>query len=772
MVLSQPSLRRLLTLSTALSFLGPVLPAVAQDAASGTATPPAQVGEVATVSGTVSYNGAGSNGQWVAASANYPLTSNDSLFTQASSRAAVAIDSSRITLADSTELQMTGLDETTVAATQSQGEIFLSINYLQPNQSFTITTPRGTVAIKQNGNYDIQAGDQNTPTVVTVLAGEADITDPGASLAVQAGQAGVLTGTDQTTAQLGTAQRDAFMNELMAAQAQTQALPSYCAPVVQQMTGVSQLGSYGQWSQSAQYGAVWYPQVSSGWAPYREGHWSYVAPWGYTWVDNASWGFAPFHYGRWIDQDNRWGWVPAGDYSGGDYGPSYRPVYAPALVSFFGGVAAGITINALASGSVGWVPLAPNEPYYPPYRASQDYIRRINVVNVRNVDVNNITNVNNYYGNGRFAAQRLANSHAAYYMPAAAMSRGEGVNRYGHGADAAMLASARPVGAAAFQHGGQPGGGGGAAGGHGFALPPPNVQHRNAPAPQPSAFAQRHALPQATLSHSPAVPQPGGGYSHFSGPNGANGQGNNFQHPGQPALARPNEAGAAHGFANNPGFRPPPAPPGAGQHLGQAAAPPNFHPQNEQHGVLPDTAHPGLQPGTAHPGLQPAQQQSHFGEAQHAQQQLPHVQQPGGEQQLHAQQQFHPQEQQHMQQQLQHAAQPNGQQQIHTQPQFHPQDQQQEQQHEQQHVQQPNGQQQIHTQQQFHPQEQQHAQQQVQHYQQPQHQQQPQPQQHQQQQPQQHVQQQQPQQQHPQGGGGGGGGDHHEGGGGDQHHNK
>ena len=65
------------------------------------------------------------------------------------------------------------------------------------------------------------------------------------------------------------------------------------------MTGAQDLGQYGDWQQTPDYGPAWFPQVAINWAPYRYGHWAYIAPWGWTWIDDASWGFAPFHYGRW-----------------------------------------------------------------------------------------------------------------------------------------------------------------------------------------------------------------------------------------------------------------------------------------------------------------------------------------------------------------------------------------------------------------------------------------------------------------------------------------
>ena len=189
-------LRHFLAITTA---IGIALPAFAQDVV--TPTPPARVGQIADVSGSVSYNGAGSNGAWVTATPNYPVTTGNSLFTQDGAEAALVLDSSRLTLGPNTELQVTALDNENFNATESQGEVFLNLTNLQPGQNFTLNTPRGAVNISQSGEYDIAAGDANTPTTVSVLAGSASI----GQLQVPAGQAGYLTGTGQTTAQLGAA---------------------------------------------------------------------------------------------------------------------------------------------------------------------------------------------------------------------------------------------------------------------------------------------------------------------------------------------------------------------------------------------------------------------------------------------------------------------------------------------------------------------------------------------------------------------------------------
>ncbi len=421
---SHRSYRHVLLATAALSLS---LPALAR--AQTVTTPPARVGQVADVNGSVSFNGAGSNGQWVAATPNYPVTVGDSLFTQNDAQAALDLGASRLTLGPNTELQVTALDDDDFAATATQGEVFLNLTDLQQGQNFTLTTPRGPVTINADGQYDIISGDANDPTEVAVLAGSASA----GGTQIAAGQEAQLSGTDPVSVQLGALQRDQLMDQAMATLSPPP--PPYAPPVVAQMTGAQQLSGYGTWDQDPSYGAVWYPNVDSGWAPYREGHWAFIAPWGWTWVEAEPWGFAPFHYGRWIDHGDRWGWVPAADYQPGAY---ERPVYAPALVGFFGlGVGVAITAQLLSSGSVGWVPLAPGEVYRPPYHVSNDYFRRINRVDVRNdtqININNTTIINNY-----------ANRRGATYIPAADMARGASVAHYGRPVPEAMLAHAAPM---------------------------------------------------------------------------------------------------------------------------------------------------------------------------------------------------------------------------------------------------------------------------------------------------------------------------------------
>jgi hypothetical protein len=73
----------------------------------------------------------------------------------------------------------------------------------------------------------------------------------------------------------------------------------------------SNLGRYGSWLISAQYGHVWQPGICNReWNPYYDGHWVYTEM-GWTWVSDYEWGAIPYHYGTWVaDQKYGWVWVP------------------------------------------------------------------------------------------------------------------------------------------------------------------------------------------------------------------------------------------------------------------------------------------------------------------------------------------------------------------------------------------------------------------------------------------------------------------------------
>jgi hypothetical protein len=357
--------------------------------------PPDAVARLAVISGTVSFHEPGSQ-DWQAATPNYPLAPGAGVWAEPRSHAAVDLGGARIHIDGSSELEISAISPQLVQVSVPQGAAFLHVYPGVTGQTFEIDTPHGAARIAQPGQYEVVAGDDQHPMTVSVLEGAAQVAGQTADLTLQAGQRGSI--NPDNSSSTDAAQPDDFVRTVQAEEqpyTQPQAMAQTTQYVVPSTPGYQDLARYGQWQQNPTYGAVWMPQqVAADWAPYRDGHWAYVAPWGWTWVDDAPWGFTPFHYGRWVQIGHRWGWTPGVRVA--------HPVYAPALVTFFGDIG-----NAAVSLSVGWVPLAPEEVYIPPYRHSDRYIREINYRNVRDhTKIVNITknttiiNYNNYRNHG------------------------------------------------------------------------------------------------------------------------------------------------------------------------------------------------------------------------------------------------------------------------------------------------------------------------------------------------------------------------------------
>ena len=336
--------------------------------------PPGRVGRLAFVEGTVSFHDDEENG-WTKAVVNTPLTTGDALWTEPNSRSEVSLAGTRIRMDGSTELDMSQIDDNQVRLQLAQGRVDVkTTTQMDGTQPYEIVTPRGTITLQQQGDYYVEAGSQQDPTRLGVRAGAAQIRGlNGQTLAVRPGEVGEVYG-DGTSMRLKTVRAAPPAPAASWAARDRQVVydrqPEYL-PVG--MTGYEDLNGYGNWINDGSYGQVWVPRSTpAGWAPYRTGHWSYVKPWGWTWIDEQPWGFAPYHYGRWANSNNRWVWVPPQR--------EQRPVYAPALVAFVGGLelAAQLGNQGRDSGPVGWFPLGPREAYVPPYSTNRDYYQRIN----------------------------------------------------------------------------------------------------------------------------------------------------------------------------------------------------------------------------------------------------------------------------------------------------------------------------------------------------------------------------------------------------------
>jgi hypothetical protein len=391
-------------------------------AAAALADPPARVGRLSDIEGTVSFHTADQD-QWSPATLNYPVTTGNSFYTDANARAEIQVGAATLRLDHATAADIARLDDAATQIQLDQGAINLNVMALPPG-GIAVLTPLGEVDLVQPGIYDIDAGqpdgDQPPSQVqLTVIQGNAHIVAPPSD--IQTGYAAIIAGNPPavTLSQAGANEFDNWAAARDSREAAAQA-PRY---VSAQMTGYEDLGTYGRWVADPNYGQVWYPSgVVADWAPYRYGHWAYVVPWGWTWIDDAPWGFAPFHYGRWAYAGNGWCWVPGAIVA--------TPVYAPALVAFIGGGGWGVSIGVGAPlAAIGWVPLGPDEVFRPYYSAGYGYVRNVNVANVNRTVINTIT-INNYNQPPAGATvARFRNRAAATVIPAASFTHAAPVHQ-------------------------------------------------------------------------------------------------------------------------------------------------------------------------------------------------------------------------------------------------------------------------------------------------------------------------------------------------------
>jgi hypothetical protein len=324
----------------------------------------------------------GDSGDLTAGTLNTPIVSGDRILTGMRSRAEVQLDYANILrMADNSTANIVNLTRTQIQIQAGLG--LMTYDVLKGSEAdVEIDTPN--VAIRPQlgeGSYRITVNSDGE-TIVDVRNGSAEISTPQGSTHVDKNDRITIQGTDNPQYQVSRApgkddwdkwnqDRDHIIES---AQSWRHTNRYY--------TGSQDLDAYGRWESVPDYGYVWVPAVAAGWAPYRVGRWVWEPFYGWTWVSYEPWGWAPYHYGRWFVYGGSWCWWPGPVYGFGV--GLYRPIWAPAYVSFFGfgrgghfswGVGVGF-------GSVGWLPIGPADPFFPWYGRG---VTRVNVINITNV---------------------------------------------------------------------------------------------------------------------------------------------------------------------------------------------------------------------------------------------------------------------------------------------------------------------------------------------------------------------------------------------------
>jgi len=319
-------------------------------------------------------NNNGAATQWIAATPNVPITVGDRIYARDNSRASLAFTGRNFArLNPRSSLDVLSLSNRRTQLALRDGSAVFDVGALAPGELFEVGTPLCAVDLNQPGLYEVGIND-NGNTVVSVLSGLAQVVGLGGS--GQIGKGEVLTLVRQTAADVVLSRLapnyagnllndyysyqypnlydgrysnyDAYLNDPYYYDPYNRYVSYQYVPDI--IPGVEDLDYYGDWQDVSGYGYCWHPRVDTAWVPYQQGYWTTDEPYGLTWVSTEPWGYAPYHYGRWAYLSNQWFWVPDSI--------NTQPAYAPALVAF---------VPLTQANEIGWVPLAPGDPYAPRY---------------------------------------------------------------------------------------------------------------------------------------------------------------------------------------------------------------------------------------------------------------------------------------------------------------------------------------------------------------------------------------------------------------------
>jgi hypothetical protein len=341
---------------------------------------------------------------WAPAQVNTPLAPGDELYTDSQGGLELQVGTRAFVRAwGDTQLGLANQEPDFLQLKVTGGHVSLDLRTLGAGQSVELDTPHAAFTIERPGYYRADVTQERT-AFITRRGGRATLTPAGGqAVAIAPSEEVVLEGTPTPTAQSYVAPELDAWDQWNYARTDDLLDAVSARYVSSEVYGVDDLDHHGSWRVVQTYGPVWVPEaVAQGWVPYSTGRWIWDPYYGWTWVDTAPWGWAPYHYGRWVFVDGFWAWAP---------GPIVvRPVYAPALVAFFGAPGIGVSVGTPL---VSWVALSWGEPVVPwwgppafvgrawwggwggPRVVNNVVIHRTTVVDVHNITVYNNVNVKN-----------------------------------------------------------------------------------------------------------------------------------------------------------------------------------------------------------------------------------------------------------------------------------------------------------------------------------------------------------------------------------------
>ena len=258
--------------------------------------------------------------------------SGDNLWVDRDGRAEIDYGGGQFRLAGDTNLHVSRLDDRQLALFIAPGRVIVRVRMLEPDDSVRVDTPTTQITLTRPGLYRIDVASDSPQTTVIVREGEAQVATDAGAVQVLPGQIGIVVGRAgraAPTSATAAASTDSTRGARRAtASTKRRGNTTYVSPADGRRTPISTRTERGRpIPTTAPSGSRRASRPTGRRIATAAGRGS--SGWGYTWVDDAPWGYAPFHYGRWAFIGGRWGWCPGAFVA--------RPVWAPALVAWYGG---------------------------------------------------------------------------------------------------------------------------------------------------------------------------------------------------------------------------------------------------------------------------------------------------------------------------------------------------------------------------------------------------------------------------------------------------
>ncbi len=333
-----------------------------------------RVARISDLSGNVQIKRADSD-EWEKAVMNLPVVEGDEIAAGPGARYEIQLASHKhIRISENSYLRMTLINEEGIALSLSEGMMAVRLlEFDAESEFFEVDLPKATVAVQLAGRYRLDAGGGEFDGVSISVSegGEARVYSTTSGFTLRDGRtARVFTdGRNEGEWELSdfAGLNDEFDSWSLDRERMTEqrlANARYDEYYDRDIYGAEDLGNYGDWMHTLDYGYVWRPSsravsTYSDWSPYRYGQWRWLPAFGWTWVNDEPWGWATYHHGRWFWHNGYWVWSPYGYYR------TTRSWWRPALV-----------VMTVYNNNVCWYPLPYNRRYYNYNRRHQEARRR------------------------------------------------------------------------------------------------------------------------------------------------------------------------------------------------------------------------------------------------------------------------------------------------------------------------------------------------------------------------------------------------------------